>query len=113
MKAVVRAAGRLAVRLENALGVVGRGVHGIHADGSHQESILDYFAVVRGGHRVEPAEGGRSLQAHAAHAQHAAVFTALLNQVEALETDAELMEQARTVGMVEGTTYLYIRWDAA
>ena len=40
------------------------------------------------------------------------VFTALLNQVEALETDTQLMEQARTVGIMEGTTYLYIRWDA-
>ena len=40
------------------------------------------------------------------------VYTALLNQVEALETDAQLMEQARTMGIVQGTTYLYIRSDA-
>ena len=52
----------------------GRGVHAVHANGGHRKSILDYFEVVRSGHRVEPAERGGPIQADATHEEHAAVL---------------------------------------
>ncbi|CAE7428527.1 ogdh, partial [Symbiodinium necroappetens] len=41
------------------------------------------------------------------------LYNALLMKLEALEVDKELMDRAKARGLIEGTTYVYLQWDAA
>ena len=70
------------------------------------------FKVATEWHRVK-AENPSSLELPMRAVLMHCLLDALLEKLKTIEKDGELLEKAKQLGLVEGTSYPFLQWDAA
>ena len=117
LKEAVKALGRMSLRMEDALGV-------IHLDSEYilflqTEAAGNEWAITRQLYDTAVEWNRQKEQDPSALTNPMRnillynLYNALLMKIEALEVDKNLMEAAKTRGLVEGTTYVFLQWDQA
>ena len=117
LKEVIRAMGRLSLRLEDQLSVFSLDVEFIlflqtDASGNKFSITASLYAAAQQWHRQKESDPA-SLTQPMRNILLYCLFSALLERLEKLETDSDMMAQVRQMGLVEGEAYLFLQWDAA
>ncbi|CAE7947378.1 unnamed protein product [Symbiodinium sp. KB8] len=117
LKEVIRAMGRLSLRLEDQLSVFSLDVEFIlflqtDASGNKFSITASLYAAAQQWHRQKESDPA-SLTQPMRNILLYCLFSALLERLEKLETDSDMMAQVRLMGLVEGEAYLFLQWDAA
>ncbi|OLP99483.1 hypothetical protein AK812_SmicGene17950 [Symbiodinium microadriaticum] len=117
LKEVVKAMGRLSLRLEDQLSVLSLDVEFIlflqtDAAGNQFSITASLYAAAQQWHK-QKSEAPDTLSQPMRNILLYCLFSALLERLEKLETDSELMTKVKQMGLVEGETYVYLQWDAS
>ncbi|CAE7209713.1 unnamed protein product [Symbiodinium microadriaticum] len=117
LKEVIRAMGRLSLRLEDQLSVFSLDVEFIlflqtDASGNKFSITASLYAAAQQWHRQKESDPASLTQPMRNILLHC-LFSALLEHLEKLETDSDMMAQVRQMGLVEGEAHLFLQWDAA
>ncbi|CAE7941765.1 unnamed protein product [Symbiodinium sp. KB8] len=117
LKEVVKAMGRLSLRLEDQLSVLSLDVEFIlflqtDAAGNQFSITASLYAAAQQWHK-QKSEAPDTLNQPMRNILLHCLFSALLERLEKLETDSELMTKVKQMGLVEGETYVYLQWDAS
>ena len=97
-------------RGSSSRGHVGQGIFPIPSDGGQRQRMERDQAIVDRGNRLRetsPEEITQPLRCVLLHA----FLTALQSQVTAIETNSQLLQQAKDRGLMQDESYCYLRWD--
>ncbi|CAE7260287.1 unnamed protein product [Symbiodinium necroappetens] len=117
LKEVIRAMGRLSLRLQDQLSIFSLDVEFIlflqtDASGNKFSITASLYAAAQQWHRQKESDPA-SLTQPMRNILLYCLFSALLERLEKLETDPDMMARVRQMGLVEGEAYLFLQWDAA